>query len=131
MPELFDDTVRKIAISQVKFAILKLFKENPYVMDSRGGLALWVGKPEDVLARELEEMVDMGVIHQWGSEPGAIYAYTRNQETRRRIQERWLEISRLAEEARLQQDKAMSDEDRARGGREAGGHVCTEETDGH
>jgi hypothetical protein len=104
MPERFERIIDRIVESQTKFAVLKLFKENPYVMDNRAGLALWVGRPEEMLGPELEELLKMGVLHRRGAEPGAIYAYTRDQEMRRQIEERWPEISLRASEARSRQE---------------------------
>jgi hypothetical protein len=104
MPEEMEKIINKIAESYTKFAILKLFKENPYIMDNRPGLTLWVGRPEDVLAGELDELVVMGILKRWGTEPGAIYAYTRDQDLRRQIDENWPEISRRADENRWQQE---------------------------
>lgn len=104
MPEYADDLIDRIVHSQVKFAVLKLFRENPYVMDNRPGLALWVGKPESLLAPELDELVEMGLVRKWGTEPGAIYAYTRNEDLRRCIDRCWSEISRRAQELRWEQE---------------------------
>lgn len=101
------DIIETVAGSQAKFAVLKLFKENPYIMDNRYGLSLWVGKPEEMLAPELEEMVDMGLLQRWGKDVGAIYAYTRNQDMRRALDEHWDEISRRASENRWRQNYAV------------------------
>lgn len=99
MPDM-DAIAEKIAESQTKCAILKLFKENPYVMDNRFGLSLWVGRPEEMIIPELEELLDMGVLQRWGTEPGAIYAYTRDQDMRQAIDQRWDEICEKAAQQR-------------------------------
>jgi len=105
MVDLTDEMMARIVSSQSKFAVLKLFKENPYVMDNRLGLSLWVGRPEKALESDLEDMVGMGILTRWGTEPGAIYALTRDQETRRQLDERWRELSRRASEIRWQQEQ--------------------------
>jgi len=90
------DVVEALKQSPIKADIVRFFKENPHAMDVLPGLAIWVFRPKDVLASEIDDLVSLGILSRYGAEPGAVYAFTKDMGVRACIDEHWQEIRQAA-----------------------------------
>ena len=60
---------------EMRIEILHFFANNPYVVDTAGGIALRVGWPEEAVRVELERLVALGILQKQGSEEEPLYRY--------------------------------------------------------
>lgn len=97
------DIVKALKHSAIKAGIVRFFKDNPYAMDVLPGLAIWVFQPKDTIAPEVEELVSLGILRRYGTEPGAVYSYTKDMGIRVCIEEHWPEIKQATKELRASQ----------------------------
>lgn len=95
------EAVEKIKASIIKIEIVKLFKENPYMVDNFLGLSRWLALSEELIAPELEELAALGAIGNYGDGPGAIYTYTRNTQMMICLEKSWTEIEKALAEMRM------------------------------
>lgn len=100
MDNKYQAAVDKIKQSGVRFRIVKLLKENPYVMDNLRGLSLWAAVAESLVSPELEQLVSVGVLRRYAQGPGAIYRYTQEEAMRRYIEQNWAEIEQAIADLR-------------------------------
>lgn len=100
MDDKYRHAVDKIKQSGVRFRIVKLLKENPYVMDNLHGLSLWAAVAESLVSPELEQLVSLGVLHRYALGPAAIYRYTPEEAMRTYIEQHWAEIEQAIADLR-------------------------------
>lgn len=92
MAENCRQIVDRLKQSRVKIEIVKLLRENPFLMDTARGLARWSVLPPELVANEAEELRTMGLLVRYGQGEVAIYRYTRDAEIRSCIDQHWEEI---------------------------------------
>jgi hypothetical protein len=92
MSEEYRKIVEKIEQSRVKGEIVRLLKDNPFIMDTAYGLSKWAVVPEDQVASEADELASMGVLKRYGEGEGAVYCFTPDEELREYVLGHWPEI---------------------------------------
>lgn len=68
--------------SFVKWDILRFLKQNPHAADTQAGLALYVGRRPEVVAPQLQEMADDGLLQVRSVGDMPVYTLTEDPATR-------------------------------------------------
>jgi hypothetical protein len=83
-PELLD-FVRNRVNTFIKWDLLKFFHENPNTADTAENIARYVGRSSTAVKAEAQQLVESGLMDMRLVEDLPIYTLTRNQETKRLV----------------------------------------------
>lgn len=100
MPDECGEIIEEIKRSWVKCEILRLLRDNPFILDNLPGMSRWLAIAEHLVEPEVEELAAMRVLRTYGEGSGAVYGYTRDKEMRAYIDRRWPEIEMAREHLR-------------------------------
>jgi len=70
-----------IAESMIRTEIILFFHRNQFAMDVARNIARWIGREIGIVERELDKLVEQGILDKMGTGPSAIYSYTQDVET--------------------------------------------------
>lgn len=79
MNENCRNIIERIIGSQAKATIVRLLRENPFIMDNVRGFAAWAVLPLEQVTPEVEELASTGVLKKYGSGVGAVYRLTKDE----------------------------------------------------
>jgi len=70
------DFLKNVANTVLKLDILSYYHEHPYAMDTAEGLARWLNRRVEEVTRNLQELVDSGIVLIEGEGTAAVYSYS-------------------------------------------------------
>ncbi len=62
-------------MDKLRIELLHFFARNPYTVDTAGGIALRLGRPEEYVRDVLEHLVTLGILRKEGADADALYCY--------------------------------------------------------
>lgn len=67
--------IRDEEIRRLKFEVIRLFKENPGLVDSAARIAVRLGREEEDVKATLEELTEAGICRRIEARPEPLYVY--------------------------------------------------------
>lgn len=69
-----------ITDSMVRTELILFFHRNQFAMDVSSNIARWIGRDVRAVEKELDGLVEQGILDKMGDGPSAIYSYTQDLE---------------------------------------------------